>query len=96
MVEYLDPVTLSTGERFLSRVKYFAYGVVSVELELPFESGWDELVRLSSRFILRRKSRSARSKLIRARLERVAAALVTPYSSWLNEDYYIIIARVAG
>lgn len=93
VVEYLDPVTLSTGEQFLSRVKYFNYGVVSVELELPFESGWDDLVRLSSRFIAAPEVEKCTLELMRGCLNRVGAALVQPYSSWLSEDYYIINLR---
>src|SRR5215469_9465477 len=49
IVEELDPVTLAGGEQFLSRAKYFAYGVISIELELHFEAAWDDLVGLSSR-----------------------------------------------
>ncbi|HWZ33636.1 MAG TPA: hypothetical protein VNX18_19980 [Bryobacteraceae bacterium] len=95
VVEYLDPVSIDPGEHFMSRVKYFAYGVVSVELELPFEAGWDDLVRLSSRFIAEPEIEKCALELIRARLAHVAAALVQPYSSWLSEDYYIINLREA-
>jgi len=93
VVEYLDPVTLSSGEQFLSRVKYFAYGVVSVELELPFESGWQELVSLSSRWIASPETEKCTLEVIQARLKRVADALVQPYSKWLSEDYYVINLR---
>lgn len=46
VVEYPDAVCLSTGERFQCRIKYFDYGVTSVELELSFEADWSDLVRL--------------------------------------------------
>jgi len=95
VVEELDPVKISTGEQFLSRVKYFAYGVASIELELPFESDWDELVRLSNRFIAAAEIEKCALELVRARVSRVEAALVQPYSSWLSEDYYIINLRQA-
>jgi hypothetical protein len=49
VVEYCGPISIGTGEQFPSRIKYFDYGVVSVELELAFEADWEELVRLSSR-----------------------------------------------
>jgi hypothetical protein len=95
VVEYLDPVSITPGEQFLSRVKYFNYGVVSVELELPFEAGWDDLVRLSSRFIAAPEIEKSTLELIRARLAQVAPALTQPYSTWLSEDYYIINLREA-
>jgi hypothetical protein len=95
LVEELDPVKISTGEQFLSRVKYFAYGVASIELELAFESDWDELVRLSNRFIAAVEIEKCALELVRSHVNRVSAALVQPYSSWLSEDYYIINLRQA-
>lgn len=95
VVEYLEPVTLSSGEQFLSRAKYFAYGVVSIELELAFESGWDELVMLTSRFISAPEVERCTLELMRARLKHVSAALQQAYTAWLSEDYYIINLRQA-
>ena len=51
VVEISEPVCLPSGETFAGRLKYFDYGVVSLELELQFESDWEELIRLSSRWI---------------------------------------------
>ena len=90
VVEYLDPVSISTGEQFLSRVKYFDYGVVSVELELAFAADWDELVRRSSRWIAAPEIERCTSELVRSRLAIVQPALVQPYKTWLSEDYYVI------
>jgi len=95
VVEYRDPVSIAGGDHFLSRLKYFAYGVVSVELELPFEAGWSDLVRLSSRFIAAPEIEKVATELMRGCLARVGPALVQPYSNWLNEDYYIINVREA-
>src|SRR5579864_3138901 len=44
VVEPCESLSLSTGELFEGRLKYFDYGVVSLELELSFEAGWQELV----------------------------------------------------
>lgn len=95
VVEYLDPVSIGPGERFAVQLKYFAYGVVSVELELPFEAGWDDLVRLSSRFIAAPDIEKRTLDLIRVRLAALASALIEPYPSWLSEDFYIINVREA-
>ena len=51
VVENSKPVRLSTSETFAGRLKYFDYGVVSLGLELQFECDWEELIRLSSRWI---------------------------------------------
>jgi hypothetical protein len=69
--------------------------VVSVELELPFEADWDDLVRLSSRFIAAPEIEKRTMELLRGRMAEVGPALIQPYSSWLSEDYYIINVREA-
>ena len=89
VVEYPDPVSTETGELQI-RVKYFDYGVISIELELRFTADWDELVALSSRWISAPEIETRTSELIRKHAERARPALVQPYKAWLNEDYYII------
>lgn len=90
VVEIPEPVVAETGERFEAQIKYFDYGVVSIELKLQFEADWDELVRLSSHWILAPETERLTSELLRAHLPRVAPALYQAYGSHLNEDYYII------
>ena len=86
---------MERGEQFEVRIKYFDYGVVSIELQLEFEADWKELVRLSNRWILAPELEGRTAELLRPRLERAAAALTQPYSPRLNEDYYIIHLREA-
>jgi hypothetical protein len=90
VVEYVEPVTIGSGVQFQARVKYFDYGVASVELEAPFETGWEELVQMSSRWIAAPEFEKRTTELLRSRLERVQPGLVQPYSSWLSEEYYVI------
>jgi hypothetical protein len=90
VVEYPSPVTLSSGEPFQCRIKYFDYGVVSVELERPFETNWNELVRVSSHWISASEIERITGQLTRTRLGVLGAALVQPYETWLSEDYYVI------
>jgi hypothetical protein len=95
VVQALDPVAMGSGEQFQARIKYFEYGVVSVELRLDFESGWDDLVKLSSRWLAEPEFERRTSEMVRGCIERVRGALVDPYDSWLSEDYYIIQLRGA-
>jgi len=95
VIEYAEPIVIETGEQFAVRLKYFDYGVVSVELELQFEADWDELVRLSSRWIQAPEVEKRTAELLRPRLERAAPALKLPYTARLSEDYYIIHLREA-
>ena len=86
---------MTAGEQFQVRIKYFEYGVVSLELKLDFEAGWDDLVRLSSRLLAEPEFEKRTSEMVRGCLERVHRALVDPYDNWLSEDYYIIQVREA-
>ena len=77
-------------EGFSGRIKFFDYGVVSVELSSEFDGDWDQLIRLSSRWIetpdLEPRIRSA----VKQHVVRLSEAFVKTYDDWLLEDYYII------
>jgi hypothetical protein len=90
VVERLEPIVLSSGDRFLGELDYYEYGVVSLKLELPFELDWSELVDLSSRWIAAPELETHAARMVRRCLQRVQAALVKPREDWLSEDYYII------
>ena len=95
VVEVPEPVHASSGEKFHTRIQYFDYGVISVELQLEFETTWEELIRLSNRWILAPETERLTFELLQARMEKVAPALRAPYESPLNEDYYILHLREA-
>ena len=89
VVEAVEQLTIGS-DQFQARIKYFDYGVASVELRLPFEASWDELVRMSSRWIAAPEIEKCTMEALRARLARVQPALVEAYASWLSEEYYVI------
>jgi hypothetical protein len=90
VVEYTGSITVAGGDAFESRIKYFDYGVVCVELELPFTALWEDLTRLSSRLTSAPEIESRTLELAQAQLSRVKPALIQPYDTWLSEDYYVI------
>jgi hypothetical protein len=91
VVERLDPVVLSNGETLSPQVKYYDYGVISVVLELTFEGDWNALIQLAARWVPNAELERQAQQIIRGRLERIAPAVVRPYRTWLNEDYYIFL-----
>jgi len=93
VVDYLEPLLLETGERLQGQINYYEYGVVSIELQLPFEFGWSELIRLAGRWIAAPEIEKRAAESVRRSLERARPALVKPYDQWLSEDYYIIQLR---
>jgi len=97
VVEPLERITLETGEQLEGRLKYYDYGVVCVEFELPFEGGWDMLVDLSCRYIAAPEVERHALQIAREESKRAAPALIKLYDNWLFEDYYIFrVGEVAG
>jgi len=89
-LEYPEPVSLPSGEKFESRIKYFDYGVVCIELEIGFDTDWGGLVQLANRWMAEPKLESLSSELLRSRLDRIRPAMIQPYKNWLGEDYFVI------
>jgi hypothetical protein len=93
VIEFMEPLPIPTGERLQAQMHYYEYGVVSIELQLPFEFGWRDLMLLSSRSIAAPEIEKQVADRVRHSLTRAHPALVNPYPGWLTEDYYIIQLR---
>ena len=91
VIERLEPLVLSSGERLLPQIKYYDYGVISVLLEFRFACEWDGLVRLASRWVPSPELEQQARQIVRQRVEKIAPAIVRPYKTWLDEDYYIFL-----
>jgi hypothetical protein len=78
------------------RVKYYDYGVVSVLFEFPFAGDWPDLIALSSRWISGSDLPNRAEQIAKERVARTRSALVKPYETWLNEDYFIFFMREIG
>jgi len=89
-VESLDPITTTSGDRMSVRLSYFEFGIACIEFELPFQTGWAELVQLSARWTGSAELEDRATALLRARLPGAGPALVKPYETWLKEDYAIV------
>jgi hypothetical protein len=90
VIEPLDPTTFETGETLRRRVRYFDYGIVSLDLAFDFEEDWPGLVRLSSHWVSSPEVERRSTELMRKHLGRIKPALEKPYAEWASEDYYII------
>jgi hypothetical protein len=97
LVEPCESLSLSTGELFEGRLKYFDYGIVSLELELSFEAGWPELVTLSNRWIEAAELEQKALLIVRKRLGNLTQAMRKAYPEWLDEVYYTVhVHEVTG
>jgi hypothetical protein len=72
------------------RIKYYDYGVISVEADQPFRGTWAELVDRSSRWVADPDEEKRALDLLQPRMERASEALSQPYRQWLTEDYYVV------
>ena len=90
VTEPCEPIQLNTGESANASLRYFEYGVVSLEFEMPFETDWPGLIALSNRWIWAGEVERRGPKTIQSRLARLQSAIRKPYAEWLDEAYYVI------
>jgi hypothetical protein len=93
LMETCEPIHLATGESASARLRYFDYGVVSLEIEMPFETDWPGLIALSNRWIEAGEVEQRGLKRVRDRIAGIASALRKPYAEWVDEVYYIVDLR---
>jgi hypothetical protein len=93
VVQECDPIQLSTGESATARLRYFDYGVVSLEIEMPFESDWPGLIALSNRWMEAGEVEQRGMNSVRESVQRVHSALRSPYAQWVDEAYYVVHLR---
>jgi len=93
ILEPCDPIKLTSGELANASLSYFEYGVVSLEIEIPFETDWPGLIAISNRWIENGEVERRGPTTIRDRLARLQTAVRKPYREWLDEAYYVIHLR---
>ncbi len=93
ILETCEPIQLATGESAHASLRYFDYGVVSLEVEMPFETDWPGLIALSNRWIEAGEVEQRGLKRVRDRLAGMASALRKPYAEWVDEAYYVVELR---
>jgi hypothetical protein len=78
------------GQPLAARIRYFDYGVASVELNITFRATWNELLGFANRWVSSPELERCASSLLRERLMPVRPALKKPNDGWISEDYYVI------
>jgi hypothetical protein len=90
VIEHLGTCQTENGKELDARVRYFEYGVASMELRMPFGASWNGLVGTASRWIMSPELEGRASALLRDRLAGISGALKKPYEAWITEDYYVV------
>lgn len=96
VVEHLSPCQTAAGEELQARVRYFQYGVASVELTAPFHAGWQRLIHLANGWIISPELERHARTLLAARLSQLQNVLIKPYPNWISEDYYVVQVNPIG
>jgi len=87
IIEATDCVKLGSGEQLACTIKYYAFAVVVLQLEAPFECGWNGLLAEASRWEDGAEFEAQARRMVREHLDRVAEAVVRPTQDWLHESY---------
>jgi hypothetical protein len=83
-------VKLPTGETLEATIKYYWFGVASVELATPFSCRFESFSCESSRWMNAPEVETAAEDLLHARLQQIRPAVTRPATKWLDEDYLVI------
>jgi hypothetical protein len=95
-VRFEQPPVLEATASPDTTLRYFDYGVVSLQIESHFECEWSELVALSHRWIEVGEVESRGLEIARRHVDQIQSALRKPYPAWIDEAYYIIHLHPTG
>ncbi|HEV8146424.1 MAG TPA: hypothetical protein VGP79_08590 [Bryobacteraceae bacterium] len=93
MMTPTEPVQTPDGRTFRACLRYFEQGVVSLDLEFPFEAGWDQVIAWSSQWMNAPELEKIAAQRVRSHVARAEGALKGPYAEWLDETYSVIHLR---
>jgi hypothetical protein len=96
IIESHAPLTLKTGEQVSSWVKYYAFAVIAVEIEVAFSSDWPELLNQASRWMDAADLEPLAREIVASRLKEISPAVVRPNPNWLSETYLVINLQEIG
>jgi hypothetical protein len=71
-------------------LRYFDYGVVSLELEAQFQADWEGLIQLTNHWMEASEIEQKALQIARQRVGSLMHAMRKPYAEWLDEVYYAV------
>lgn len=90
ILEPAQSMTLRTGEQVFCSIKYYAFAVVVVQLEISFEGDWGLLLSQASRWIDASDIGPQAREIVTGRIREMGSALTRPTEEWLEEQYLVI------
>jgi hypothetical protein len=90
IVEPAEVVNICAGVSAACPVKYYAFGAIAIQVELPFDTDWNSLVEQGSRWMEAPDVEPRIRELARQRLDQIRPAVSRPTEDWLHETYLIV------
>jgi hypothetical protein len=90
IVEPAESLTVCPGVRAACPVKYYGFGAIAVQVEMPFDSDWHSVVAQGSRWMDAPDVEPCVRDLVRRRLERIHVTVNRPTDEWLQESYLVV------
>jgi len=88
--EAVGSITLASGEKLEAAIKYYWFGVASVELSTKYACDFESFCPQSYRWMNATEVETAAEELLRSRTGEFRPALSKPSAKWLDEDYLVI------
>ena len=90
IVEPAEFVSICPGVNAACPVKYYAFGAIVIQAELPFEADWNSLVEQGARWMDAPDVEPRIRELARRRLAQIGSAVNRPTEDWVQESYLVI------
>ena len=90
ITEQGETLNLGGGQRVTCSLKYYAFAVVVVQFEIPFEGDWHSVLAQASRWMDAAEIDTHAREIGRRHVEHVASAVIRPTQDWVAESYFIV------
>jgi hypothetical protein len=90
IIEPAEFITVCAGVSAACRVKYYSFGAIVVQVELPFDCDWGTLITQCSRWMDAPDVEPCVKDLARRRLTQITAAVTKATEDWLQESYLVV------
>lgn len=90
IVEPVEPLVLRSGEKAVCSIKYYEYAIVEVQLEVPFQGSWDDLLAQTARWMDAPDIDPEARAVVNRHLQRTSAAIIRPREEWFQESYLVV------
>jgi hypothetical protein len=90
VIEPAEFITVCPGVSAACRVKYYNFGAIVIQVEIPFEYDWAELVTEGSRWMDAPDTEPSVRDLARRRMEQIRTVVMKPTEDWLQENYLVV------